>query len=403
MSRIATPTTAAAVGALEGVLAVIVVVLGSLTPHYAGSTTTAVLVTSLLAVGLVVAYRAPSNRMGWLMLGGAGFLLLSGLGSTYSVLDYRDNHGALPLGPIAVLIDPSWAPAILMLVLGLVLYPEGRLPSRGWRWPVRGLLVLAAAWQFGAFGIAGNAILGGHIAVATNGDLRQVDNPTGAWAWWNVVQAMFFLSVMLTLLTWIASQAIGYRRLSGEARLQQKWLLGGAAITVVSFVLILPAVVGNGPGATPPLVQALSDIGTVGFAALPLAIGIGILKFRLYEIDRVISRSLSYAIVTALLVGTFVGLVVLTTRVLPFSSTVGVAASTLAAAALFNPLRVRVQRVVDRRFNRSRYDAEETVAAFAVRLRDAVDVDTVQADLLDVVQRAVQPSHSSVWIRSSAR
>ncbi len=126
-------------------------------------------------------------------------------------------------------------------------------------------------------------------------------------------------------------------------------------------------------------------------------------KYRLYEIDRLISRTLSYAILTALLVGTFVGLVVLTTDALPFSSTVGVAASTLAAFALFNPLRRRVQRAVDRRFNRARYDAERTVAAFAARLRDAVDLDAVQAELLATVRHAVEPSHATVWLRSRER
>ena len=135
---------------------------------------------------------------------------------------------------------------------------------------------------------------------------------------------------------------------------------------------------------------------------MPIAIGVGILRYRLYEIDRLFSRTLSYVILTALLAGTFVGVVALTTDLLPFSSGVGVAASTLAATALFNPLRRRVQRIVDRRFNRSRYDAERIVEAFAARLRDAVELESVQAELLDVVQRALEPAHASLWIRPSA-
>jgi hypothetical protein len=127
--------------------------------------------------------------------------------------------------------------------------------------------------------------------------------------------------------------------------------------------------------------------------------GVGILKYRLYEIDRLISRTLSYALLTALLVGTFIGLVALTTDTLDLSGRVGVAASTLVAAALFNPLRLRIQRLVDRRFNRAHYDAEATVAAFTARLRDAVEIDAVRADLLDAVNRAVQPTQASVWIR----
>jgi hypothetical protein len=135
--------------------------------------------------------------------------------------------------------------------------------------------------------------------------------------------------------------------------------------------------------------------------ALPLGIGFGILKYRLYDVDRLISRTLSYAIVTATLIGVFGGLVLLTTRVLPFSSPVGVAASTLAAAALFNPLRGRVQKLVDGRFNRARYDAEATVAAFAVRLRDAVEVDAVLGELTAAAAGSVEPAHVTVWVRAT--
>jgi hypothetical protein len=137
----------------------------------------------------------------------------------------------------------------------------------------------------------------------------------------------------------------------------------------------------------------------LGFAAVPLSIGVGILRYRLFEIDRLISRSLSYALLTALLAGTFIGLVALSTNTLALSGRVGVAASTLVAAALFNPLRLRIQRLVDRRFNRAHYDAEATVAAFTARLRDAVEIDAIRTDLLDAVNRAVQPTQASVWIK----
>ncbi|HEY0869149.1 MAG TPA: hypothetical protein VGD55_02025, partial [Acidothermaceae bacterium] len=143
-------------------------------------------------------------------------------------------------------------------------------------------------------------------------------------------------------------------------------------------------------------------LGTLGLAALPVFVGIAILKYRLFEIDRLISRTLSYAIITGLLVGVYVGLIALTTRALPLSSPIGVAASTLAAAALFTPLRRWVQRIVDRRFNRARYDAEATVAAFSAGLRDAVDLDRVQRDLIGVVNLSMQPSHVSVWLREQS-
>jgi hypothetical protein len=136
---------------------------------------------------------------------------------------------------------------------------------------------------------------------------------------------------------------------------------------------------------------------------LPVGMGVAILKYRLYDIDRIISRTLAYAIVTGLLVGVYAGLVLLATRALPvaLSTPVAVACATLVAAALFNPLRRRVQQVVDRRFNRARYDADKTVAAFAARLKDTVDMDSVQDDLAGVVHQALEPAHVSVWMSQS--
>jgi hypothetical protein len=139
-----------------------------------------------------------------------------------------------------------------------------------------------------------------------------------------------------------------------------------------------------------------------GILLLPVSIGFGILKFRLYDIDRIISRTLAYAIVTGLLIGVYAGLVLLATEVFRFHSSVAVAVSTLVAAALFNPVRRRVQHGVDRRFNRARYDADETVAEFAARLQDAVDLGTVHSDLLSTVDRALEPAHVTVWTTPSA-
>jgi hypothetical protein len=145
--------------------------------------------------------------------------------------------------------------------------------------------------------------------------------------------------------------------------------------------------------------RAVSDgIVPVGFAVLPVCVGVAVLKYRLYEIDRIISRVISYAIITAVLAGVFAGLVLLASVVFPLKGSVAVAVSTLVAAALFNPLRRRVQRVVDRRFNRARYNADLTVAAFASRLKDAVDLDSVGEDLTAVVQKALEPVRISVWM-----
>jgi len=186
---------------------------------------------------------------------------------------------------------------------------------------------------------------------------------------------------------------VSWRRAGGERRQQLSWLMAGGAAALASFLAALVA------GALPHSVRgAVGDVLLIGVAALPAGMGVAILKYRLYEIDRIISRTLAYAIVTGLLVGVYAGLVLLATRVLSVNSPVAVAASTLAAAALFTPMRHRVQHVVDRRFNRARYDADKIVAAFAVRLKDAVDLDSVRGDLASVVQQTLEPAHVSVWL-----
>jgi hypothetical protein len=183
--------------------------------------------------------------------------------------------------------------------------------------------------------------------------------------------------------------------LERDRRQQLKWLLACGSFSVFGFLIAITL-----GSAQHGVVSVLGKVGFLGLIALPISIGIGILRYRLYDIDRLISRTLSYALLTGLLVGVFAGIVLLTTRVLPFSSPVGVAASTLAAAALFSPLRSRLQRLVDRRFNRARYDAEATVAAFGARLRDAVDVDTVLDELAATAARSLEPAHVTVWVRA---
>jgi hypothetical protein len=206
---------------------------------------------------------------------------------------------------------------------------------------------------------------------------------------------MFCLFVLIAL-SWVVRQIVAYRRSTGERRQQLKWLMSGGAIGIIGFSFAL--VFGT---ASNSLARVLS-FGFLGVIAVPVSLGVGVLKYRLYDIDRVISRTLSYTIVTGLLVGLYVGIVTLATRTLPLSSPVGVAASTLAAAALFTPLRRRVQRIVDRRFNRARYDANVTVARFTARLRDEVDLDSVRTELLDVVRRSVEPSTATIWIKQQA-
>jgi hypothetical protein len=198
------------------------------------------------------------------------------------------------------------------------------------------------------------------------------------------------------LLSFVLAQVLNWRHSSGERRQQLKWLMSGTAVLAVSQIIFQP-VLALYPN-LPQVQLILGFLVGLGAAALPASMAVAILKYRLYDIDRIISRTLSYAIVTGLLIGVYTGLVLLATQVLQFRTPVAVAAATLAAAALFNPLRQRVQRGVDRRFNRARYDADKTVAAFAARLKDAVDLDAVQADLAGVVHQALEPAHVSVWM-----
>ena len=340
------------------------------------------------AAGLVLAWRKPANPLGWIMLGGAFFGALSEDASYYTVADYGLRHGDLPLGGVALIVQPGWAPMIVLFGLLVLLFPDGRLPSSRWRWLVRAYAGVAALWITGAVVITAGALVNHRIQVDSGGNLLLLSGRDPAAGWWNVVQALFFPLLTACWLASLAGQALSYRRSSGERRQQLKWLLAGSIAAPACFGL---SVLFSGvPGA--------SALGAVGFLALPVSIGVAVLRYRLFDIDRVISRTLGYAIVTGLLVGVYAGLVLLATRVGSFRTPVAVAASTLAAAALFTPVRRRVQRVVDRRFNRARYDADQTVTAFAARLQDAVDLDSVRDDLADTVHRALEPEHLSVWI-----
>jgi hypothetical protein len=189
---------------------------------------------------------------------------------------------------------------------------------------------------------------------------------------------------------------LSWRRAGIVRRQQLKWLLAGCAISLATGVIsVVSGLFPHAPAAVQGAANFISDL---GFAVLAVCIGMAILRYRLYDIDRIISRTLAYAIVTGLLVGVYTGLVLLATRVLTFHTSVAVAAATLAAAALFNPLRRRVQRMVDRRFNRDRYDADLIVTAFAARLKDSVGQDSLRDDLAAVVDRALEPAHISVWM-----
>jgi hypothetical protein len=362
--------------------------------NVADATAQGPIILSFAIVGFVVALRQPNNAIGWVLLSASFFFIVDDIASAYSVLDYGLNGGRLPLGALAVIVQPSWAPAIVLFGLAILLFPDAKVPSRAWRWVVWVFLAIAALWVLGAFALASDAVVQHKIQIDSTGNLILLDHPTGNWAWWGVAQNIFFPILGLGWLSSLARQVGAYRGSTGDRRLQLKWLMAGASTCVIGgfFSVVFSS-------SSSETLRVLSSIGTLGLVGLPLSIGVAILKYRLYDIDRLISRTLSYALVTGLLVGIYVGIVVLTTDVLSFSSPVAVTASTLVAAALFNPLRRGVQRLVDRRFNRRGYNADQTIADFSLQLRASVDLDTVRADLLEAVGRSVEPAHMGVWIR----
>jgi hypothetical protein len=343
------------------------------------------------AVGFVIVRRQPRNPIGWILLTvPAGLQLLPADAASYALLAYRLGH-RLPFGVAALLLEYSWAPAIALLGLAILLFPDGQLPSPRWRPVLWSYLAVVACYAGGTYALAATALTARHVRVDSGGGLTAISSATFYWLIFPVLAAFW--------LSFVAAQVLNWRRSSGERRQQLKWLMSGTAVLAVSQVIFQPVL-----ALYPNLPQVQLVVGFLvglGAAALPASMAVAILKYRLYDIDRIISRTLAYAIVTGLLVGVYAGLVLLTTQVLTIKSPVAVAGSTLVAAALFNPLRQRVQRAVDRRFNRARYDADQTVTAFAARLQDAVDLDAVQADLAGVVHQVLEPAHVSVWVSRS--
>ena len=331
---------------------------------------------AVAVVGALIAART-GNRLGWLFLSAGAVGAVSVLAAAYA--------GRLPA---ARLLGAPWAGWTLPVLLGLLqpllfliplLFPDGRPPSRRW-WPV--------VWVAVAAGLV-NAVTAALSNVDFSANFPRLRDPVTIVAPLGTAYNLAEEAGLVVFLAGAASMVVRFRRAGQEQRLQLKWF---TYASVVSGVVIGLAGFTNEP---------LPEFDVI-FLLIPAAVGIAILKYRLYDIDRLISRTLAYAVVTGLLVGVYAGLVLLATEVLRFHTAVAVAAATLAAAALFNPVRRRVQRIVDRRFNRVRYDADQTVAAFAAALRDAVDLDTVRDNLLATVNNAVEPAHVSLWMAGSA-
>jgi len=339
------------------------------------------------AVGFLIASRRPGNAIGWLFLGigvASALQLVTGEYATYDryVLHDRLVGTAVSawVSQLAVVMLFATVPFVLML------FPDGRFGSA--RWPV-------AAWFAGTGGLLSTAAAA--VSPAELSNTVGIQNPFGAPVHGlalMVINVLGPLPLIISLLVGVASLVMRWRGAGGEQRQQVKWVAFAAAAGfggIILSILLSPFVGGW-----------LADFAwTVGAAIVPLAAGVSILRYRLYDIDRIVSRTVSYATVTGLLVATYVGLVTAVSRFTPSSSSLSVAASTLAVAALFQPLRRRVQTVVDQHFNRARYDAARTVEEFSLRLREEVDLEAVRDDLLAVIRQTLQPTSTMLWLRSS--
>ena len=330
------------------------------------------------AVGAVLAARVPRNSLGWLLLV-TGVISAVGLATLEFVswLGPQRVH-EVPVG-LVTYAEVSWLPGVVLLFTFVpLLFPTGRPLEGRWHW-----LLWAAGFAFvvAVFGVLTNTREWQEFHV-----LNPVYSPTVGKA-----GAPAFPLMLATALGCIASAIIRYRRAHGALRDQLRWFaLASAVVTATIGVEVIV----NAHNAASVIAQFIAVFG------VPLSIGMAILRYRLYDIDHIVSRTVTYAIVTGVVVGVYVAGVAGVDAVLGSSSSVAVAASTLAAAAIFQPARRRVQRAVDRRFNRAAYDAQRTVEAFTTRLRGQVDVDGVNADLVATVERAVQPARVSVWLAS---
>ena len=333
-------------------------------------------------VGALLTRRRPGHPVGWIFAA-AGMLAAVDFASFEYALAVVVGHRDLPAGEYVGWLQLwIWVPFVALITVYLpLLFPDGRLPGPRWR-PVSW-----AAAGCGVIAVTGLAITPGVVV-----NLRALRNPFGVHpaAVSNTAIAVGLAGLLGCVVLAVWSLLVRARRGTSVERQQIKWLAYVGCL--VAATLVPSTILSLSTGTAARIAE-----GALMVAIVTVPVAVAVLKYRLYDIDRVISRTLAYAIVTGLLAGIYAGLVLLATQVLRFSSPVAVAAATLAAAGLFNPIRRLVQHAVDRRFNRARYDAEATVAAFAARLKDAVDLDAVRDDLASVVQTALEPAHVWVW------
>jgi hypothetical protein len=344
-------------------------------------------------VGAVIVARQPHNRVGWLCCA-VGFLLGPAfIGQDYAWYALLHEPG-LPGGwAMAWLGQWPWSIAVGLLWFLLLLFPNGRLVSPRWR-PVAWALAgdIAALWVWAAFAPRPLEAVG----------LERLTNPLGIQqaeaAFKLLIGIAFPIAVLLAVLS-AASMVVRFRRARGVERQQLKWFTYAAVLVTLLWLVFFAA--GLDRWLPPVLALIASDIWLAG---IPVAIGIALLRYRLYDIDRLIHRTLVYGVLTAVLGLGYAGVVLLLGQL--FGGVTSdppswvIAGATLAVAALFQPARRRIQEAVDRRFNRRRYDAAKTIEAFSARLREQLDLDTLSAELLAVVYQTMQPTKASLWLRS---
>ncbi len=350
-------------------------------------------------VGALLIIRRPRTSIGWILLGmGLGYALLSRPVEA-TAQEFADGTIDLPVALFAIVHNGMGTTVFFLYAVLAMVFPSGRLPTGRWGRLGRvglgvGLLLTAAAYVMPVIGVSSPASAWIRNPIAVLPDLA---------VWRAITPTTVIFPVMVLVIAGAVSLIVRVRRARGTERQQLRWI--AASITVLMSAVVSGLVIGS-------LVPDSSNNGlawmpaTVAFPTVPIAVGIAVLRYRLFEIDRIISRTISYGVVTATLVAVYAGVILLLQAPLGAvtgGETVAVAASTLVAAALFQPLRRRIQVAVDRRFNRARYDAERTAAAFAAEVRDEVDPSHAQSALLAAVDSAIRPQGVAVWIRGESR
>ena len=350
-------------------------------------------------VGAMIASRRPKNPIGWILLGDGLLWMLSDVMDYYAVYGVA-SPGSVPFAVgVAGINNVLWVPAVGLLgTYVFLLFPDGRLPSRRWR---------PLAWLCGVVLVLVSVGVGFGPGILE--DLGGVRNPFGIERYPWVTDAAYVVLplFLLCMLGSVLSLVMRYRRSRGEERQQIKWIAFAASFVGIVYViamvgsLVYPQETWFAAG-SPLWLNFLEYAALLSFIAVPIAVGFAVLRYRLYDIDVLINRTLVYASLTAMLIGLYFGGIVVLQRFFVLltgqRSTLAVVASTLLIAALFNPLRHRIQDFIDRRFYRRKYDAARTLEEFGATLRNATDLDGLTEELTGVIRETVQPAHVFLWL-----